>query len=155
MVFYASGSCINVVECMNYNISESQVLHGYRIVGECPSEMHVKVVAADQPITAFAIHPKENTIAYSERHSKCIKIVKWSQVSGIVTNIARLECKDVLTQHLLIYQSVFLVSLQMDYIWQQQAIYHHIRLMCGTGELKNFSLQRKMVDRPISFLSIL
>ncbi|KAJ3322393.1 Cilia- and flagella-associated protein 43 [Boothiomyces sp. JEL0866] len=105
LVFYASGSCINVVECMNYNISETQVLHGYNIVGECPSEMHLKVVAADQPITAFAIHPKEYTIAYSERHSKCVKIVKWSQVSGVVTNIAKLEAPADLSIYLLTFSA--------------------------------------------------
>ncbi|KAJ3276471.1 Cilia- and flagella-associated protein 43 [Terramyces sp. JEL0728] len=105
LVFYASGSCINAIECMNYNIKEQQTLHGYNIVGECPSEMHLKVVVADQPITAFAIHPKENTIAYTERHLKCVKLVKWSQVSGVVTNIAKLEVPADLSINLLTFSA--------------------------------------------------
>ena len=54
------------------------------LIGHCPTlETHSKVLVADGgQIDCFASLLKDNIIAYGERYSGTVKIVRWSQGSG-------------------------------------------------------------------------
>lgn len=93
-----SGNCINSIDLKNYreidsaNSESLQTSDGIpKMVGEVDSEMHVKILTAERPITAYAIYSKENIIAYSERNSTSIKLVRWSPISGVITSLSQLE----------------------------------------------------------------
>jgi hypothetical protein len=62
-----------------------------KVLGECPSETHTKVLVTERPITAYAILSKENIIAYSEKYSCIIHFIKWSPISGVITNLCQIE----------------------------------------------------------------
>ena len=60
------------------------------LIGSCPVEAHTKILVGDGPLNAFAIQAKDSIIAYAERYSDSIKIVRWSQTSGIVSSLSKL-----------------------------------------------------------------
>jgi WD40 repeat protein len=100
-VLYVSGNSINAADLSNLNepegethkTEESEDIYA-KLIGECPGESHTKVLVAERQITSYAIYPKESIIAYTERNSNCIKIFKWSQMSGITTLFCQLEASE-------------------------------------------------------------
>jgi WD40 repeat protein len=100
-LLYASGNCLNAVDLNNTkeyksegnnNNPPSEKSEGeIRVTGICHGEAHSKVLSGDEAITAFAMLGKENIIAYCERYSPCIKIVRWSPTTGVVSPIAKLS----------------------------------------------------------------
>ncbi len=67
------------------------------LIGSCPVEAHTKILVGDGPLNAFAIQAKDSIIAYAERYSDSIKIVRWSQTSGIVSSLSKLAAGNSLT----------------------------------------------------------
>jgi hypothetical protein len=95
-ILYVSGNSINAIDLLNLNEPETEKGEETneivaKVIGECPGESHSKVLVTERNITAYAIYPKENVIAYAERNSNSVKIMKWSQLSGITTQLCQLD----------------------------------------------------------------
>ncbi|KAJ3171006.1 Cilia- and flagella-associated protein 43 [Geranomyces variabilis] len=84
IIGYISGNCINFVNCAGLkeeNNSEKQGEPGRSSETDNGSEkaapLELRPLIASSQITAFALHKRENLVAFAERASTAVKVLKW------------------------------------------------------------------------------
>ncbi|KAJ3149314.1 Cilia- and flagella-associated protein 43 [Geranomyces michiganensis] len=88
IIAYTSGNCINFVDCAALRANDAD-LHAGGGVGDTravesdkggentSTPVELRPVIASSQITAFALHKRENLVAFAERASTAVKVVKW------------------------------------------------------------------------------
>lgn len=92
-LLYASGNSLNIIDVdttrdLIGDTPESKGTQAFKI------DMHSKLLVGDAPINEYAVLERENIIAYSERYSHIVRIVKWSPGSQVVSMLHSLTGSD-------------------------------------------------------------
>ncbi|KAJ3176382.1 Cilia- and flagella-associated protein 43 [Geranomyces variabilis] len=108
IIGYISGNCINFVDCTGLKEESNSGQQGdpgqsseTDNASEKPAPVELRPLIASSQITAFALHRRENLVAFAERASTAIKVLKWPSGAVMVGGAGKMEAqKDLSTTNL-------------------------------------------------------